>query len=101
MQRSTCSNNWKNFEPEWGLFNGAAGNVIEIVYKKGEIPLDGSCPENVIVEIPTYRGPAWMANKPPWVSIPPIEMKCQTHCCSFKFIPLSLAYAKTGHTFQG
>jgi hypothetical protein len=62
--------------------------------------LDESGPEYAIVDILTYRGPAWMANKPTWVPIPPIEMKCQTHCCSFKFIPLSLAYAKTGHTFQ-
>ncbi len=91
----------KNFEPDWGLFNGAVGDVIEIVYKESQSPLDGSCPEYVIVDIPTYRGPPWMSDKPTWVPIPPIEMKCQKCCCSFKFIPLSVAYAKTGHTFQG
>ena len=91
----------KNFEPDWGLFNGAVGDVIEIVYNESQSPLDGSCPEYVIVDIPTYRGPPWMSDKPTWIPIPPIEMKCQKRCCSFKFIPLSLAYAKTGHTFQG
>jgi hypothetical protein len=91
----------KNFEPDWGLFNGAVGNIIEIVFEKNTTPLDGACPEYVIVDIPTYRGPPWMPDKPTWDPIPPIEMKCQKHCCTFKFIPLSLAYAKTGHTFQG
>jgi hypothetical protein len=91
----------KNFEPDWGLFNGAVGDVVEIVYEEGASPLDGSCPEYVIVDIPTYRGPSWIPNKPTWVPIPPIEVKCQNHCCTFKYIPLSLAYAKTGHTFQG
>jgi hypothetical protein len=28
-------------------------------------------------------------------------MNCSNYCCQFTFIPLSLAYAKTGHTFQG
>jgi hypothetical protein len=91
----------KNFEPDWGLFNGAVGKVIEIVYKEGTSPLDGTFPEFVIVDIPTYRGPPWINDKPTWVPIPPIEMNCRKHCCSFKFIPLSLAFAKTGHTFQG
>jgi ABC-type cobalamin/Fe3+-siderophores transport system ATPase subunit len=91
----------KNFEPDWGLFNGAMGKIIEIVYKEKASPLDGDFPEYIIVDIPTYRGPAWIKNKPTWVPIPPIEMKCIKHCCSFKFIPLSLAYARTGHTFQG
>ena len=91
----------KIFEPDWGLFNGAIGNVIEIVYEEDKSPLDGMFPEYVIIDIPTYCGPAWIPDKPTWVPIPAIETKCKNHCCSFKFIPLSLAYAKTGHTFQG
>jgi hypothetical protein len=35
------------------------------------------------------------------VPIPPIELKSKKHCCALKSIPLSLACAKTGHTFQG
>jgi hypothetical protein len=28
--------------------------------------------------------------------MPPLELQCENHCCI-----LSLAWAKTGHTFQG
>ena len=91
----------KNFEPDWGLFNGAVGKVMEIVYANGTSPLDGTFPNYVIVDIPSYVGPPWIKEHPTWVPIPPIETKCKKHCCSFKFIPLSLAFAKTGHTFQG
>jgi hypothetical protein len=77
MLRCTCLDNGKKIEPDWGQFNGVVGNVIEIAYKEGESPLDGSCPEYVIVDIPNYHGPPWMANKPSSVPIPPTEMKCQ------------------------
>jgi hypothetical protein len=30
----------KNFEPDWGLFNGTQGTIKEIVYNKNESPLD-------------------------------------------------------------
>ena len=30
----------KNFEPDWGLFNGAQGTIKEIVYKENKSPLD-------------------------------------------------------------
>jgi hypothetical protein len=91
----------KNFEPVWGLYNGSVGKVIEIIYEKNTSPLDGTLPELVIVDIPTYRGPPWIPDKPTWIPVPPIKTKCMRHCCEYSFIPLSLAYAKTGHTFQG
>ena len=91
----------RNFEPDWGLYNGSIGTVKEIVFNKGESPLDGTLPQYVIVEFLEYCGPAWIKNQPKWVPIPPVEIQCQSHCCSVKFVPLSLAYAKTGHTFQG
>jgi hypothetical protein len=91
----------KNFEPDWGLFNGSLGIVKEIVFNKDENPLDGTLPQYVIVEFPDYCGPPWIPDKPKWVPIPPMELHCQSHCCNVQFIPLALAYAKTGHTFQG
>jgi len=91
----------KNFEPDWGLFNGAVGTVKEIVFNKDENPLDGTLPQYIIVDFPDYCGPPWMENKPTWVPIPQIELSCSNFCCLIRFIPLSLAYAKTGHTFQG
>jgi len=42
-----------------------------------------------------------MKHKPTWVPIPPIEITCKKHCCTYKYISLSIAYARTGHTFQG
>ncbi len=63
--------------------------------------MDGTFPEFIIMDIPTYRGPTWIPDKPTWIPTPPIEVTCKKHCCTLKYIPLSLAYAKTGHTFQG
>ncbi len=84
-----------------GLFNGAVGKVIEIVYKENTSTLNNAFPAFIVVDIPTYWGPAWIPSNLTWIPITPIELKCRKHCCSFKFIPLSLAYTKTGHTFQG
>lgn len=91
----------KNFEPDWGLFNGAVGTVKEIVYLENESPIDGTMPQYILVEFPEYIGPTWIQNKPKWVPIPTVEIPCSSYCCTVKLIPLTLAYAKTGHTFQG
>jgi hypothetical protein len=77
------------------------GKVIEIVYLENESPLDGTLPQFIIVEFPNYCGPRWIKEEPRWVPVPPFEIKCTSQCCTFRYIPLSLAYAKTGHTFQG
>jgi hypothetical protein len=42
-----------------------------------------------------------MIEHPTWVPIPPLELSCENHSCEIKYIPLSLAWAKTGHVFQG
>jgi hypothetical protein len=89
----------KNFEPDWGLYNGAVGTVVEIVFNENENPLDGTLPQYILVDFPQYRGPSWISEKPTWIPIPSIEMNCSNYCCQFMFVPLSLAYSKTGHTF--
>jgi hypothetical protein len=91
----------KKIEPDWGLFNGTQGTIKEIVYKDNESPLEYNFPQCIIVDFPTYCGPSWIKNKPAWVPIPPIEITCKKYCCTYKYIPLSIAYARTGHTFQG
>ena len=91
----------KNFEPDWGLYNGSIGTVIEIIFNENEHPLEGYQPEYVIVDFPQYSGPSWMESKKTWVPIPAVEMNCEKRCCQLRYIPLSLAYAKTCHTFQG
>ena len=54
----------KNFNPRWGLFNGARGTVIKIAYAKGKTPNNGDMPEYIIVDFPHYSGPAYFANQP-------------------------------------
>ncbi len=66
----------ENFEPDWGLFNGSIGKVIEIIYDKGASPLDGTLPKFIITDFPTYPGPAWITDNPTWVPMPTIEIKC-------------------------
>jgi hypothetical protein len=48
----------RNFDPDWGLYNGSIGTVKEIVFKKGESPLDGTLPQYVIADFLEYCGPA-------------------------------------------
>ncbi len=74
----------KNFEPDWGLFNGALGVVNEILFKEEEYPLDGYLPQYVIVDFPTYCGPVRLESHPSWVPIPAIEIQCPNYCCSIK-----------------
>ena len=81
----------RNFEPDWGLYNGSIGTVKEIVFERDENPLDGTLPQYVLVDFPEYCGPPWLKDKPKWVPIPPVELQCQSHCCNVKFIPLTLA----------
>jgi hypothetical protein len=38
----------KNFEPDWGLFNGTQGTIKEIVYKENESPLDYKLPQYIM-----------------------------------------------------
>ena len=54
----------KNFNPYWGLYNGACGTVSEIVFKPGENPNQGHLPEYVVVDFPGYSGPIWDEQKP-------------------------------------
>ena len=115
----------RNFCPIWGLHNGACGIAREIVLGKGYSPHTGDFPLYVVVEFPQYCGPPWdMSN--PTVSLQPIENSPVYHsgltqsytplqfvpipsskfgykssCFSRTYIPLSLAYARTIHKFQG
>jgi hypothetical protein len=54
----------KNFEPDWGFYNGTIGNEKEIIFKIGENPLDGTLPQFVLVDFSNYFGPPRMKNNP-------------------------------------
>jgi GTPase SAR1 family protein len=91
----------RNIKPSWGLYNGSMGIVKDIVFEKGHNPNFGDFPSYVLVDFPQYCGPIFLPDHPTWVPITPVELKCKYFCCTCKYIPLQLCYAKTVHTFQG
>lgn len=92
----------QNFQPNWGLYNGALGTVKGIKFKKDENPQTGHQPLFVVVDFPSYKGPPWIDDQPTLVPIPTVSIPCsKNHCCEATFIPLTLAFARTIHTFQG
>ena len=46
----------KNLKPEWGLYNGSIGKVVDIVYQKGCSPNTNDLPQYTLVEFPQYKG---------------------------------------------
>jgi len=54
----------RNFNPEWGLHNGASGIVQEIIFEKGGNPNHGNLPAYVVVDLPLYTGPTWDKDNP-------------------------------------
>ena len=93
----------KNLNPEWGLFNGSMGTVIDIVFDKEKSPNKGDLPLYVLVDFPLYCGPALTKLHKTLVPITPVISFCQKYrnCCKREFLPLKLAFGKTIHTFQG
>lgn len=91
----------RNLKPDWGLHNGGCGIVREIIFAVNKNPNDGDLPEYVIVEFPLYCGPPWDADNPKLVPIAPEEFTCKGGCCTRHFLPLTVAYARTIHKFQG
>ena len=90
-----------NLKPKYGLFNGAMGKIVDIIFEDGESPNEGFLPKMVIVDFPQYNGPPWDRTHPTHVPIYPIERRCKGNCCTRIQIPLSVSWAKTIHTFQG
>jgi hypothetical protein len=88
--------------PEWGLYHGSRGTIIDIIFEQDESPNNQDLPLYVLVDFPQYSGPAFDQQYPTYVPIAPITMPCKfKNCCSRKYLPLRLAYAQTLHTFQG
>jgi len=92
-----------NFNPLWGLHNGACGTVQEIIFAPGDNPNSGDLPKYVVVHFPLYCGPPWDKDNPKLVPVPLVTFDCKnkSRCCRRVFMPLTLAYARTIHKFQG
>ena len=90
-----------NYEPTWGLYHGAIGGVVDIVFAEGESPNTKDLPLYVLVDFPQYRGPELVPDKPTLVPVPVHTCRCEYNCCERSYIPLTLAYGKTAHTAQG
>ena len=91
-----------NYNPAWGLYNGACGTVAEIVFlSQGANPNHGDMPDYVVVDFPSYTGPIWDQENPTCVPIPKTTLQCNKKCCERQMIPLVLAWAITVHRFQG
>jgi hypothetical protein len=91
-----------NPRPEWGLYHGSRGTVIDIVFAAGESPNNNDLPLYVLVDFPQYCGPVFDPQNRTYVPIAPVKMPCKfRNCCYRTFMPLRLAYAQTLHTFQG
>lgn len=91
----------KNLCPKWGLYHGARGKVLDIVYHPDHSPPD-DLPLYVLVDLPQYCGPPFIKAAPTVVPIAPVKLPCKHNfCCCRTYIPLRLAFAQTIHTFQG
>jgi hypothetical protein len=75
---------------------------MDIVFRPGDNPNHGDLPLYILVDFPQYKGPVYIEGRPTLVPIPIVETTCKfPGCCSRKFVPLTLAFGKTIHTFQG
>ena len=89
-----------NICPEWGLYNGAQGTVVDIVFHQHQTPNNNDLPAYVLVDFSVYFGPVFDQNHTNIVPIVPFTVWCnRSQCCQRTFLPLKLAFAKTSHTF--
>ena len=71
-----------NLKADWGLYNGAVGTVVDIVYKDGRRPSDDPAPvpDVVLVRFPGYRGPPYINEDPTVVPIVPVSRSTEYTC---------------------
>jgi PIF1-like helicase len=90
-----------NPSPKDGLYHGSLGVVRDIVYAEGTSPRTRDFPLYVLVEFFQYTGKEMVNGKPKYIPVTPQNIRCNFKCCVRTVMPLTLAYGKTAHTFQG
>ena len=79
---ATVAINAINFEPNWGLFNGARGTVVDIVYEKETGPHtsgEGRLPKYVVLDMPDFKPPPEPIG--PWDRLNPTVSNFFLCCC--------------------
>ena len=94
-----------NFVVEEGLYNGAVGKVVDIIYENEDGPReDKALPSYVVVDFPHVKfekGMEWDKDHPTYVPIPCKEYRCEKRCCSVRTVPLRVCKAITIYKSQG
>ena len=86
-----------------GLYNGATGEVVDIVYPNSIKPTDPNAqPTFVMVRFTSYSGPAFIESDPKVVPVAPVQRRGNCACrCKRTQIPLAASYAVTVWKTQG
>lgn len=64
----------------FGLFIGATGTIIDLIYKNENRP-ENSLLDVVMVQFDNYSGPPFIEENPKIVPIVPVERKIDCNCC--------------------
>ena len=83
-----------NLKADLGLYNGAVGIVVDMVYKDGRRPTDDltPVPDVALVRFPGYRGPPYINEDPTVVPSVPVSRSTDCACrCKCLQVPLRLA----------
>ena len=113
-----------NYRPQWKIFNGAMGTIIDIHYScstgPNRIPEETSSdnrplqnpleriPTAVFVKMDIYSGPQYFNTDiyPEFENVIPFSVleqgtRCKYDCCYMKNLPFGTSHATTIHKFQG